>query len=231
MHFLIQILEKCYNLVFSLTDKLKNIGFWLFGILIISHIPIYTYYFIKGINPIKTYIHDEMHNKGYVINQQAGYQFPRNESSKKINYNIIQNNPQNKKNEKNKVIDNTRNINNKDIIIANNYAPPKKIIRRKKTSKSMNIKNIIGQNEIELKVEPIEQKNDEIIIAKGLNEDIHNKKKKIIRRKFFKSSSSIKNNNLIGKTDLNELINVIDDKNNPKIKKGNETRKKYKFSR
>ena len=212
---------KCYNLVFGLTDKLENIGFWLFGILIISHIPIYAYYFIKGINPIKTYIHDEMNNKGYVINQQAGYQFPRIESSKKININsnIIQNNPPNKKIEKNKVIDDTRNINNKDIIIANNYAPPKKKIKRKKTSKSMNIKNIINQNEVEIKVEPIEQKNDEITIAKGLNEDIHKKKKKIIKRKFLKSSSSKKNNNLISKTDLNELINEIDEKNNPKLKK------------
>ena len=44
---------KCYKLVFGIKGKLKNIGFWLFGILILFHIPIYIYYFINKINPIK----------------------------------------------------------------------------------------------------------------------------------------------------------------------------------
>ena len=47
---------KCYKLVFGIKGKLKNIGFWLFGILILFHLPIYIYYFIDKINPIKNYV-------------------------------------------------------------------------------------------------------------------------------------------------------------------------------
>ena len=67
---------KCYNLVFSFKGKLKNVGFWIFGALIIFHIPIYILYFINGINPILRYIIKTMESKGYVIkriikNQQS----------------------------------------------------------------------------------------------------------------------------------------------------------------
>jgi hypothetical protein len=51
---------KCYKLVFGIEGKLKNIGFWLFGILILFHIPIYIYYFKDKINPIKIYVDGEM---------------------------------------------------------------------------------------------------------------------------------------------------------------------------
>ena len=47
---------KCYKLVFGIKGKLKNIGFWLFGILILFHFPIYIYYFRHNIIPIKDYI-------------------------------------------------------------------------------------------------------------------------------------------------------------------------------
>ena len=46
-------LIKCYNLVFSFDGKLNNIGFWIFLILVISHIPLLFSYFFKGIQPIK----------------------------------------------------------------------------------------------------------------------------------------------------------------------------------
>ena len=51
---------KCYKLVFGFKGKLKNIGFWIFGILILFHFPIYFYYCLDKINPIKNYINDEM---------------------------------------------------------------------------------------------------------------------------------------------------------------------------
>ena len=56
---------KCYNLVFNLKGKLKNVGFLIFGCFIIFHIPIYIFYFINGINPIIKYINNEMDTKGY----------------------------------------------------------------------------------------------------------------------------------------------------------------------
>ena len=60
---------KCYNLVFSLKGKLYNYGFWIFGIMILLHIPIYILYCINGINPVKNYIIKEMFNKGYEPNK------------------------------------------------------------------------------------------------------------------------------------------------------------------
>jgi len=64
---------KCYKLVFGIKDKINNIGFWLFGIMILFHFPLYTMYFIKGITPIKNYINDEMDNNGYKSNNFVGH--------------------------------------------------------------------------------------------------------------------------------------------------------------
>ena len=58
-------INKCYKLVFGIKGKLKNIGFWLFGILILFHLPIYIYYFIDKINPIKNYVDGEMEKYEY----------------------------------------------------------------------------------------------------------------------------------------------------------------------
>ena len=59
---------KCYNLVFGLEGKLNNIGFWLFGVITILHIPLFVLYFINGIIPLKRYISNEMNNNGYSPN-------------------------------------------------------------------------------------------------------------------------------------------------------------------
>ena len=61
---------KCYNLVFSLKGKLKNAGFWIFGIMIIIHIPVYIFHFINGVNPLLKYISREMDKKGYSVNNE-----------------------------------------------------------------------------------------------------------------------------------------------------------------
>ena len=57
---------KCYNLVFSLDGKSKNIGFWIFLFLIGIHIPFLLHYFCKGIKSIKEYILNEMRKNGYI---------------------------------------------------------------------------------------------------------------------------------------------------------------------
>ena len=56
----------CYKLVFSLDYKLKNSGFILFLILVIIHIILFLMYFLKGINPIITYVHKEMEKYNYI---------------------------------------------------------------------------------------------------------------------------------------------------------------------
>ena len=58
---------KCYNLVFNFKGKLANIGFWIFLIITIAHIPIFIYYCKTGIDPLKEYIKNQMSKKGYLI--------------------------------------------------------------------------------------------------------------------------------------------------------------------
>ena len=59
---------KCFNLVFSFKGKIKNAGFWMFGLMILTHIPIYVVYIINGTTPVVKYISNEMINKGYELN-------------------------------------------------------------------------------------------------------------------------------------------------------------------
>ena len=95
---------KCYNLVFSLDNKFKNIGFILFTILTALHLPIIIYYCFTGIFPIRKYIINEMKNYHY---------FPVIRSplkKKKNNINLIKTNKQKfQDNNKNRI--KTRNNN------------------------------------------------------------------------------------------------------------------------
>lgn len=59
---------KCYKLVFDFSNKLKNIGFWIFSVIIIGHIPLYILFFLNGITPIKQYIVNEMKKFHYFAN-------------------------------------------------------------------------------------------------------------------------------------------------------------------
>ena len=64
-------ITKCYNLFFSFKDKLNNIGFWIFIILISLHIPLLFMYFREGIKPIKEYLVKEMIKNGYIKKRKA----------------------------------------------------------------------------------------------------------------------------------------------------------------
>ena len=57
---------KCYKVVFSLVGKSINIGFWIFLILVTTHIPFIFIYFCKGIETIKKYIIREMTKNRYI---------------------------------------------------------------------------------------------------------------------------------------------------------------------
>ena len=62
---------KCINLVFNVSNKSNNIGFWLFTLIIIAHIPLYIKFFDKGISPIKEFIVNEMTKYHYYVNVAA----------------------------------------------------------------------------------------------------------------------------------------------------------------
>ena len=70
---------KCYNLVFSLNNKLNNIGFLVFSILLLFEIIFYIYYCINGISSIKIFLYREMEKFNYTIK----IQFPNKKSKNK----------------------------------------------------------------------------------------------------------------------------------------------------
>jgi len=59
---------KCYKLVFGSSNKVTNIGFWVFLVIIIGHIPLYVLFFKDGTSLIKKYIRNEMEKYHYLIN-------------------------------------------------------------------------------------------------------------------------------------------------------------------
>ena len=80
---------KCYKLVFSFNGKMKNIGFWILGFMVLMHFPILICYFSKGINPVREYIIQEMKKFGY-IKENNNYKTKKNNNNidsgnKKIN--------------------------------------------------------------------------------------------------------------------------------------------------
>ena len=61
---------KCIKLFFSPKGKIQNIGFMVFTMIIIGHIPEYIFYFIDRINPVKNYLKKEMENSGYITKEK-----------------------------------------------------------------------------------------------------------------------------------------------------------------
>ena len=88
----------CYKLVFNFKNKLNNIGFFIFTILVLAHIPIIIHYLIFDISSIKKYIFLEMNKFGYwrhIVN-------PLKKANNKINV-------MKKNNKKNESITETKN--------------------------------------------------------------------------------------------------------------------------
>ena len=54
---------KCLDLIFSFNCNLYNIGFWMFLVFVICHIPLYIHYFIKGISSILVYCEYNIKNR------------------------------------------------------------------------------------------------------------------------------------------------------------------------
>ena len=234
---------KCYNLVFSLEGKIKNAGFWIFVIIIIFHFPTNIINVINGINPIKSYIKNEMNNKGYIIENKKMIETKENI----FNTKETSNNPPKKYNQFLYIFENKQKIFNtkdkmtffeyKDMIIKIN-APPKRdnkgfIIKFGDSKKDLN--SVIQESLHNSKIpSEKEEKIDEHKINNIINDDkndintddinVETIEKKIkVRSKTFRRSVDNRNNNLITKSDFDELI--IDSKAKKLIKK----RKKKKL--
>ena len=188
---------KCYNLVFSLEGKLKNIGFWIFSILVFVHVPILIYYCIKGVKPVKAYIFNEMEKYGYI---------KYNNSSKiknKKNNNLIY-----KKNKKLSKAEppkkNKKNINNNNN--NNHIKNQNQNQNQNKKKKLLVIKNLkIVDNSSSLKI--LNSTNRGII--PGIN---NNKKKKFQNKKIINKNINNNITNLPTQTINHNIQNNIDKK-------------------
>ena len=100
---------KCYKVVFELKDKLNNVGFWIFGVLIIFHFPIEIYHFIKGTNPMEKYINKEMNDKGYISKSRMNSIKKKNSGSLNKFKKIQKNNKKTKKSKKRTSINESNN--------------------------------------------------------------------------------------------------------------------------
>ena len=136
---------KCYNLVFSLDGKLKNIGFWIFFLLTIGFSSLLIIYFIKGFNSVSDYIMNEMIKNGYINNFKNN-----NKKNKKSNKKHKQkgSNPPLKATKIHKIKNgNTFPINknkNKSVLAKNKINSNKK--SRKKKNLIMNSRNSISND-------------------------------------------------------------------------------------
>ena len=88
---------QCYKNVFTYSKK-SNIGFWIFLVLVIGHIPLYVWFFMKGNSKIKSYIIGEMEKFHYLSRPEE-----------KDNENKISHPPKNSNNDNKSQTPNNRN--------------------------------------------------------------------------------------------------------------------------
>ena len=178
---------KCYKLVFGIRGKLKNIGFWLFGLIIVSHIPIYIFYFINKTNNIIIYINNEMDNKGYKINSNKKSIIKSLSSSLNIETTNEFSEDNNKAHSLN-IKRRKKNKISKSKFHKNN--PPKKI---NKSSSNNNYKQYKELNKVE--------KEENKINIQRSNSNIHPRKELF---KIIKLNK--KNNNLMSECASNDIL-------------------------
>lgn len=204
---------KCYKLVFSLEGKIENIGFWLFLVIFLIHIPLYIFYFKGGINPIKIYISNEMKNNDYEIKN------PLNDSISiystkhlKINYN--NNSPDNisinKDSPKSRRKSNFFNNKNK---ASNNPSSEEKFVNIKRSSLISSGNNILSKS---TKFEDINSANEKPVLNNGHKDNKYLKNIEYplihINAKNEENYKPFKSNHILNNFDFTEAIEYEDRK-------------------
>ena len=233
---------KCYNLVFSLKGKLKNAGFWIFGIMIIIHIPVYIFHFINGVNPLLKYINKEMDKNGYSVNNEKEEKHthsPRNQTTNEdlkesptLQFKKNTNYPPKKSNYLSSFIFKSNKTQKKEKSIVD-YKSNKKNSKFKniKSSKNMTGYNINNENEDKKYKNKIKftDINAELTDNDGNNNNLENNKISINRKFSNKLAFSNNTNNTLNlnspkkesdKNNNNELVLDLNDiKDNGRFKK------------
>ena len=205
---------KCYNLVFSIKNKLQNIGFWLLTFLIFLHIPFFIHYMMFNINSIKKYIYIEMEKFNYIYKVFNPSKKGRN---KKNNYNIrIQESKEsilkrvNFKNKKFKGNSNSINLNRKGQKMRKKNLDISSKFKLNNSINGKKHKSFINKNKLGNKAEGFDKnKNNPIFLVdyKVYNENYIN-----LNRKHFKelTDKNLPNFNKIKLSPKYSLINIDD---------------------
>ena len=190
-------LIKCYNLVFSLEGKLKNIGFWILLLLVVMHIPLLITYFYKGIKPIEKYLIDEMKKNGYIdIDKKKIENKTETKLNKKKRHIKMKHNPPPKKNVNN---DGNDKIKNNLNLIDNSSTNDVKLLEKDI------INNINNKNSYNNKI----LDNDNL--KENINDNNKKENKKKMKRKKKKEKVNDKNNSILsGKSNKKESQKSID---------------------
>ena len=198
--------------MFSLSGKLKNIGFWIFLFLIIVYIPLFIIYFSKGTKSIIDYLFNEMAKNGYLnldknnknIKKRASINFINNKNIKKrISINFKNN--KNLQKRASIIYDKNKKLKKRDTInYLNNFDNKTQNLKKRKSIKHSPPKK--------RKSIQICDNNKEIKIKKRKS------KRFSIKNKIYEDISSEKNIKFSDKKDI-EIINQIniekkDKKNN-----------------
>ena len=174
---------KCYDLVFSLNNKLNNIGFLIFALLFILYIIFNICLCINGIKPVRNYIFIEMRKNGY-ITSTGNVKITQSESKskskhkKKINNKKIKNKKKKRKHRNKNTIEKTQrnniiitginienNNDNKNSMMCSNS----KIIKKKSKKKSILENNMNNFGIIKIDLNDIEN-----YFPQESNQSLHN---------------------------------------------------------
>ena len=138
---------KCYKLVFNLKNKLHNIGFWIFLVIILFHIPLFIHYFIYKLYPINKFIFLEMKNNNYISDKGLNNP-PKTKNLLNFHNSIFDKNSSKKINEVSDFTTSKKIILNNENKIAINIYPSKsrKIKKNKGIPKLKNINKIVRKN-------------------------------------------------------------------------------------
>ena len=171
---------KCYNLVFNLNKK-NNIGFWIFLISAIFHVPFIFYYFIFGHISIINNTKNEMIKYNYI--NKKNHPIKKNFCSKKI------------KKSKKKKINSTKNLKLK-------LSSKNLLLNSKNSKSSLKILNNISTNNLVKKINKGKKKK----IKNNFNiKSKRSKSSKLLKNKSYLLTSINDNNNLYMKK--NNTIN------------------------
>ena len=218
---------KCHNLVFS-SSKASNIGFWLFLIIVVGHIPLYVWFFKKGVLQIKNYIEEEMIKYHYISKNEPKEKEDKNNNNIDNNMKIeeiednneikISNPPPKKsasrnidgdliqKSENIKIAKNTVESTESDELSKNEEKQNNKILIKESNKNILDddkIKVVVDNNNTEEEGEQPSKRNENLIAVYKTEETLSESDRKISKKKSIESQKNLKTSYFLIQIDAN----------------------------